>query len=391
MNFSINNDVLTIKLMGRIDTSNAQGISEQVQQLVAENSHASVVIDAEELEYISSAGLRVVLNLKRAEENVSIINTTTNVYEIFEITGFTEIIDVSKAYRKLSVDGCKVIGQGAKGTVYRYAEDTIVKVYNSFVDLDKIKKERELAKSAFVMGVPTAIPYDIVRVGDQYGSVFELLDAKSYSQLIDSDPDNFDKYVGEFVNLLKIIHSTEVIKDDIPSIEVWANQWKERALPYFSEENKKKLEELFDGIEKRHTMIHGDFHTNNVMSFNNETLLIDMDTLAYGNPIYELANIYMTMVGFGEKDKSLIENFLGISAEKANEIWDKFIILYMGTEDPAEIEKVENKAKLICYLHLVSHFVHHGYNDDEEATKEMIKFYQEKIEALLEKVDTLNI
>ncbi len=391
MEFTVENGVLTIKLVGRIDTSNAQETGAKLQQIISENEHSELLLDADQLEYISSAGLRVVLALKKTENNMKILNVSSEVYEIFEMTGFSEIIDVVKAYRKLSVDGCKVIGQGAKGTVYRYDEDIIVKVYNDFVDLDKIKKERELAKSAFVMGIPTAIPYDIVKVGDKFGSVFELLDAKSYSQLIDEDPDNFDKYVGEFVDLLKIIHSTEVVKPDIPSIEDWVGRWKGRALPCFDEAKQQKIEALLDGIEKRTTMIHGDYHTNNVMSFNNETLLIDMDTLAYGNPVYELANVYMTMVGFGEKDKSLIENFLGIPCEKANKVWNKFIVLYTGIEEPEKIEEVENKVKLICYFHLMSHFINHGYNGDEEATQEIIKYYQEKLEELLEKVDTLNL
>ncbi len=390
MNFSVENGVLTIKLSGRIDTSNAQDIGTQIQQILADNEHTSLILDADELEYISSAGLRVILSIKKSEKETKIINVSSEVYEIFEMTGFTEILDVVKAYRKLSVDGCNVIGKGAKGTVYRYDEDIIVKVYNDFVDLENIKKERELAKSAFVLGIPTAIPYDIVKVGDKFGSVFELLDAKSYSQLIESDSDNFEKYVGEFVDLLKIIHGTEVVKDGIPSIEVWVEKWKKRAYPLMDETTTGKLDELLGEVEKRKTMIHGDYHTNNVMSFNNETLLIDMDTLAYGNPIFELANIFMTMVGFGEKDVTLIENFLGIPYATAKKIWDKFIVLYMGTEDTSEIEKVENKAKLICYLHLMSHFIHHGAPNPDD-TDEMIKYYQDKVVALLDVVDDLNI
>lgn len=389
MDFIVNDGVLTIKLIQRIDTSNASEVGNELNKIISENEHTSVVLDADEMEYISSAGLRVVLALKKSEKNIMIINASSEVYEVFEMTGFTEIIDVVKAYRKLSVDGCKVIGKGAKGTVYRYDEEIIVKVYNDFVNLDKIKKERQLAKDAFVMGIPTAIPYDIVKVGDKFGSVFELLDAKSYSRLIEEDPDNFDKYVGEFVDLLKIIHSTEVVKDDIPSIEAWAERWKKRALPLFDENTAKKIEELFDKIEPRKTMIHGDYHTNNVMSFNNETLLIDMDTLAYGNPIYEIANVYMTMVGFGEKDKTLIENFLNIPIETANKIWDKFIVLYFNDKDEETIKKIEMQAKFICYLHLISHFVHHGdLNSDE--TKEMIQFYKEKIEAMLPNIERLD-
>ena len=389
MNYSINDGILTIVTGERIDTANATAVNVEFQKILEENPHTSLVIDAEDLKYISSVGLRILLGLRKVEKDMKIINAISEVYEIFEMTGFTEIINVEKAYRKLSVDGCRIIGQGAKGTVYRYDEDIIIKVYNDSVDLFDIKKERELAKSAFVLGIPTAIPYDIVKVGDKFGSVFELLDAQSYSQLIRKDPENFDKYVKEFADLLKLIHSTEIVKDDIPSITVWATKWKNRALPYFSEEDAQKISSLLDNIEDRRTMIHGDYHTNNVMLLNGETILIDMDTLSYGHPIFELANIFMTLVGFGEKDASLIEDFLNLPYDTAKQIWEKFIELYLEGEEESKKEEIKENAKFICYLHLMSHFVHHGDPELDE-TKEMIQFYKDKIESRLPQIEKLD-
>ena len=55
------------------------------------------------------------------------------------------------------------------------------------------------------MGIPTAIPYDIVKVGDLYGSVFELINAKSLQELI-IDGADIDSLVKESVDVLKIIH-----------------------------------------------------------------------------------------------------------------------------------------------------------------------------------------
>ena len=78
--------------------------------------------------------------------------------------GFTDIIDIQKAYRKFSVDGCKIIGQGAKGIVYRYDADTIIKVYKKPDAIEEVEREKKLAKRAFVLGVPTAISYDIIKV-----------------------------------------------------------------------------------------------------------------------------------------------------------------------------------------------------------------------------------
>ena len=178
----------------------------QIDEIIKNNTCEKIVFDAEDLLYISSAGLRIMLKIKKAVDDFSIINASLDVYDIFQMTGFTEIIDVAKAMRKLSVDGCPVIGSGAKGLVYRYNSDTIVKVYKSLDCLDAIKNERELARKAFVLGIPTAISYDIVKVGDKYGSVFELLDANSFTQLIVKDTSKIDYYVEEYTNLLKSIH-----------------------------------------------------------------------------------------------------------------------------------------------------------------------------------------
>ena len=108
------------------------------------------------------------------------------------MTGFTELMTVEKAYRRVSVDGCEIVGEGANGTVYRIDGDNVVKVYKDANALDEIQKERELARLALVLGIPTAISYDVVRVGDSYGSVFEMLDARSFSKILAEHPEKME-------------------------------------------------------------------------------------------------------------------------------------------------------------------------------------------------------
>ena len=93
----------TIKISGRIDSNNAKQFEDE---LLAVAGAADVTLDAAELEYISSAGLRVLLKLKKnAGGEVSVINASNDVYDIFEVTGFTNILAVKKAIREISVDG----------------------------------------------------------------------------------------------------------------------------------------------------------------------------------------------------------------------------------------------------------------------------------------------
>ena len=57
---------------------------------------------------------------------------------------------------------CTYDRKDAKKKLHRIAEDTIVKVYRSFVSMDAIEKEKALSRWAFVKGLPTAISFDIV-------------------------------------------------------------------------------------------------------------------------------------------------------------------------------------------------------------------------------------
>ena len=389
MNYKSENGVLTIYLCGRIDSVNAEENESEVNSIIEANSFTQLVFDAEELEYISSAGLRMILRTRKNQPSLIIINVSTEVYEIFDITGFTEMIPVEKAYRRLSVDGCPVIGKGAKGTVYRYDAETIIKVYKNADSLPSIKKERELARKAFVLGIPTAIPYDVVKVGDSFGSVFELLNAQSYSALIAENPGKIDEYVTIYAELLKKIHSTEVKKGEMADIKSLVYEWAETASPYLLDNDAYKLKKMIKAVPDTLNMLHCDYHTNNIMMQNGETLLIDMDTLSQGHPVFELANIYITYVGFGEKDPSIVESFIGLPYDTAVEIWNRFLPLYLGTQDSAVISSIEDKARLLSYTRLMRHIVRRGGADNAEGRK-TIEFCAENINKLLETVETLD-
>ena len=383
----INDTILTLMPTGRIDSSNADAVEAEINAL-REAAHTDTVLDLENLEYLSSAGLRVVLRLRKAEPSLKIINASAEVYDIFDMTGFTEMMPVEKAYRRLSVDGCEVIGQGANGKVYRLDADTIIKVYLNPDSLPDIHRERELARRAFVLGIPTAIPYDVVKVGDGYGSVFELLNAKSFAKLIAAEPENLDKYIGLYVDLMKKIHSTEVKPDDMPDMKAVAVNWAKFVADYLPADKGEKLVSLVEAVPESNMMMHGDYHIKNVMMQNGEVLLIDMDTLCHGHPVFELASVFNAYIGFSEIDHNISMTFLGIPHETAAEIWEKTVPLYLGTDDAEKIEAVREKAMLIGYTRLLRRTIRRGAFDTEEGRRE-VEIFKGHIIDLLGKLDTL--
>lgn len=384
----VKDNIFYINLSGRIDSSNAPVLESEILDAVKDCTSPYVVLDADNLSYISSAGLRVILRLIKIRPELRITNVTSSVYEILEMTGFTEMLPVQKGYRKLSIEGCEVIGQGANGKVYRLDKDTIVKVYYKADALPEIHRERELARKAFILGIPTAIPYDVAKVGNSYGSVFELLNAKSFSKLIAENPQDIDKYVVMMVDLLKKIHSTEVKPDDMPDQKAVVLDWVKFLKDYLDKAKWDKLHALVEAIPVNHHMLHGDYHTKNVMMQNGEVLLIDMDTLSQGDPVFEFASIYNAYVGFFDLDHESTMAFQGLPYDVTTSIWKKMLPLYFGTTDPAVLKAVEDKSAILGYTRLMRRLIRRNGFDTEEGRKH-IAHYKNEIETRLDFIDTL--
>lgn len=385
---SWDNDKLTIGLEGRIDSGNAAGVESEIMDLIKEKNPSRIVLDAENLDYISSAGLRIILRLRKTHPDLSIINVKSDVYEVFDMTGFTEMMKVEKAYRRVSVEGCEEIGRGANGSLYRIDKDNVVKVYNHADALDEIQHEREVARLALILGIPTAISYDVVKVGESYGSVFELLNARSFSRILKSEPEKLDWCVEEYVKMLKRIHSTEVPEGKLPDMKETAISWAKFMQDYLPEESGKKLLALVEAVPHDNHMIHGDYHTKNLELQDDEVLLIDMDTLAVGNPIFELGSMFNAYKGFFELDHDAIESFQGFSYELAGEFWEKTLRAYLNTDNEKVIRSVEDKARIIGYTRLIRRSIRRGGLEDEHKRAEIELWKSELIE-LLDKYDTL--
>lgn len=385
LTYHINDNVLTVRLSGRIDASNASEAEKQINAARSAAPEAAVVIDAEKLEYISSAGLRILLRLRKEKPELAVINVSPEVYDIFDMTGFTEMMTVKKAYRRLSVEGCALIGQGSNGAVYRYDPETIIKLYFNPDALPEIQRERELARKALVLGINTAIPYDVVRIGESYGTVMELLEAASLSELIKDDPEHLEKPLKYYVDMLKQIHSTVLKPGEVPDMKQVALDWAAFDREHLPAELGSKLYDMVQAVPEQNTMMHGDYHTNNVMVRDGEALLIDMDTLCTGHPIFELGSMFNAYGGFAELDHSVMERFIGIPYEVGIEFWHRALAMYLDTDDEERLKEVEDMARIIGYMRLLRRTIRRN----EPKRDELIAYYRRKLIELVPAVNEL--
>ena len=106
LSHAIADGILTIELPDRLDTTNAPDVEASIEAICKDAGNPPVILDCEQLTYVSSTGLRVILRLGKRVGDVRIVNVAPAVYEVFEMTGFTELFEVAKAFRRISVDGC---------------------------------------------------------------------------------------------------------------------------------------------------------------------------------------------------------------------------------------------------------------------------------------------
>ena len=90
-----NNEELTIELVGRLDTITAPSLEKTINNDMGDAKN--LILDLNGLEYISSAGLRVLLGTQKKMAKIGtmkVVRVSESVMEVFEITGFADILTI---------------------------------------------------------------------------------------------------------------------------------------------------------------------------------------------------------------------------------------------------------------------------------------------------------
>lgn len=324
-------------LKGKITSENYEDVKLSIEEAVKKNDIKAPVLDLNALEYISSAGLRVLLALKKQHDDFRLVNVPESIYDIFEITGFSEILNVQRALEEISVDGLEKIGEGTSGVVYRLNPEQIVKVYRDYVQLDYAEHERYCSRMLISLGIDTAIPFKTARVGNDYALIYELLDGPSLDKIIKNDKSRFAECIEKFASFLKLIHKTKISSSKLPDKkEEWIN--KVNSIEgIFSDEDIKRITDLIASVPDRDTLVHGDYHTGNVLVKDGELILIDTSDVGTGHPVFDLCEVYLN---YGISPTLIPEDMcwelFGVTIGEMQERWRCFSGTYFGRELPDE-------------------------------------------------------
>ena len=294
-----------------------------------------------------------------------------------------------RKYKEVSIDGCRLIGHGSKGDVYRYDDELIIKVYNADNTYRDVENEIAASRKAFIMGLPTAISFGIVAVGKRYGAMYEMLGTLNISQRIAREPRRVGYFAKIMAELAHKIHDTEADEDCFPKATKIIKERIEEGITSEYPEIGKRLLALVDKLPDTRHIVHGDFHTGNVVIQNGEPLMIDMDRIALGDPIVDLSGIYMSYVANGEFDPESVRKYMGFSYETALEFYRVFMENYLGDGYEARIDEVTDKTKLLCYARMIRQLKRKQSLTDEETA--LIHTLAGRLDGLLDRVTDLRL
>ena len=343
---------LILYLSGRITSDNEWELRQRCDEELALRPHTAVDIDLDGLEYIASAGLRVLLEMIRREKDIRIVNAGSGPYEVLEMTGFQKLTRILKKPRAISVEGAKEIGSGFNSHVYRLDGDTIVKVYRAGTSAEEIEKELRLAKKAFISGIPTAISYDIVSVGDCPGVVFELLDCGMLRDAMVERPESFEMYMDMYAKLLRTIHSTRVTDPEVISAREQSYEKAEYLRNRrIGDAEADRMRAVLDAIPEQDRYLHGDCHFKNIMILNGEPMLIDMELVKKGSPLFDLSYLYCTYRVYEEARPGDNEAFFGVPRQLPFAIMDGLFRRLFAGKSAEEFRKLTELTRLLALLH----------------------------------------
>ena len=289
-----------------MDTEAAVKFEAELAEICKNNPHESMVFDAEKLLYVASSGLRTILKMAKTEKNFSVENVSPAVYSVFEMTGFSRIIKIRKALRKIDLEKCEKIGFGGNGAVYRVSEDEIVKVNYNPATYAALDLELAKAKEAFLLGIPTAISFDLVDCGEgKRGVVYETIKSRTLGESIQSNPELMEELTERYVEQLNTLHAVHTDNPVFGNAKDNYRTQVENASKFLTEEEGKMLEQILDVLPEGDRLVHCDAHPKNIMIQNGDMLWIDMEGMATGHPIYDLISIAVVLNGMRTDEMSL--------------------------------------------------------------------------------------
>ena len=325
-------DRRTVVITGNLDSSTAPKLEAQLDV----TGVREIVVDFTECPYISSAGIRILLMAHRrmAATGGKFIarNLSPTVREVFDLTGISRVITITKTAREISIEGRELLSSGVCGECFRLDDETVVKLYKDGIDLGMAELEKRYAQAAFVLGIPTAVSYDVVTCGTRSGIVFELLNAELFSAVIRRDPQQIDRHAQRLADLATSLHAAKGDAEVLPRLKDRIRDYINQLHGVFEPAEIALLLARLEVIPDADTCVHFDLHSSNIMEQDGELVIIDMGDFSIGSNYFDIGLLYLI---YGLPELGICALATKIDTAQGVQFWNSFAAHYFAGR-PAE-------------------------------------------------------
>ena len=241
---------------------------------------------------------------------------------------------------KISLDDYVLFGGGANGESYDHKQDPSIMLKLYFPGkIQQPLDEMKLARKVYELGIPTPEPGEYVVTEDgRYGIRFKrILGKKSYSRATGDEPEKVAQFAAEFAEMCKKLHATHI---DTTQFENVKDRYYRLLAenPFFTKEEKGKLENFIASVPDEDTAIHGDLQYSNAIFVGDQRYFIDLGDFCWGNHLFDIGMVYLCCY---LSDEAFISETFHMPKSLAMKFWDNFAPVYFGEGIPLkEIEEL---------------------------------------------------
>ena len=210
--------------------------------------------------------------------------------------------------------------------------------------------------------------------------MYEMLEAQSLTHEIIANPEQREKLLEAYIALIRKIHGTVPRAQDLPKGMTlprhkemflgWASDLEE----YLGRETTDTLRRIIGAIPKKNTLLHGDLHTSNIMDVRGELILIDLDGIGLGDPVFDMANIAAVLDGF----PNLVHRDALGWGDPELRAWllQRTLDGYYAGLGEAELEAQKRLIMLLMHTRIARYGVKHDIVSETDRKEELKKLYE---------------
>lgn len=247
-------------------------------------------------------------------------------------------------YPLINLADWQQVGEGGNGKTYvnPAAPGEILKVNNARQSsLEAVRHEYDISKAVASLGISVPEVYRMVRVGDAYGTISQLIKGKkSLSRICQENPERTEEMARLLCQKGKELAATPCNTEFFPGRKQQALLAIEKAT-YVSKKNRKLIRAHIETVPESTGCSHGDFQTGNLILAGENYYWIDLDRFAYGDPMFDIGHLFLICHLYAPMKR--VQDIFHMSLGQFQRFWDAFAKEYTGQEDHAGFDALAGR------------------------------------------------